>query len=94
MQDLAGCDNNRTPVYFLVPDIYRFVGDMPPLTLKTYARNLRFISNLTYTISCAHANATATAIPNPKKKWFARLESGDLMPSGDRHPNTPSPTEG
>ena len=28
MQDLAGCDNNRTPVDILVPDIYRFVGDI------------------------------------------------------------------
>jgi len=29
MQDLVGGDNNRTPVIFQVPDIYRFVGDMP-----------------------------------------------------------------
>jgi hypothetical protein len=28
MQDLAGCDNNRTPVKFQGYDIYRFVGDV------------------------------------------------------------------
>ena len=28
MQDLVGGDNNRTPVVFQVPDIYRFVGDI------------------------------------------------------------------
>ena len=26
LQDLGDCDNIRTPVYFKVPDIYRFVG--------------------------------------------------------------------
>jgi len=28
MQDMVGGDNNRTPVIFQVPDIYRFVGVM------------------------------------------------------------------
>jgi hypothetical protein len=27
MQEMAGGDNNRTPVIFQVPDIYRFIGD-------------------------------------------------------------------
>ena len=27
MQELVGGDNNRTPVVFRVPDIYRFVGE-------------------------------------------------------------------
>jgi len=26
MQEMAGCDNNRTPVAFQVPDIFVFVG--------------------------------------------------------------------
>jgi len=28
MQDSVGGDNNRTPVVFQEPDIYRFVGDV------------------------------------------------------------------
>ena len=34
MQDIAGCDNNRTPVVFQAPDIYRFVGELK-LSLRT-----------------------------------------------------------
>ena len=30
MQYMAGGDNNRTPVIFRVPDIYRFVGHQRP----------------------------------------------------------------
>ncbi|MFC1876606.1 hypothetical protein ACFL2E_04950 [Thermodesulfobacteriota bacterium] len=39
MQDMVGGDNNRTPVIFQVPDIYRFVGAIGNRPLETYASN-------------------------------------------------------
>ena len=32
MQDLLGCDNNRTPVVFQAPDNYRVVGGIAGLS--------------------------------------------------------------
>ena len=41
MQDLVGGDNNRTPVVFQVPDIYRFVGVIGGYPRAIGSRSLR-----------------------------------------------------